>query len=137
MKKKQRTLLITLLAAGLASHPCHAYARVAELFRCGSLGRVTLISQRNQAAAPLRNTHKAELTISSKRTVKTGVVHSFMSENDRTFTSSPNDNFRNPDQTSKDNPVTLHVVSGYVYGKEREQITIYTLDEAKTCIREN
>ena len=129
--------MITLLTAGLASHASHAYAKEVELFRCGSLGRVKLTSTIDKSGSPSSNTYKAKLLISSQGIAVNGVIHSFMGGNDRTFTRLPSDNYRNPDETSNENPFTLSVVSGYVYGKKREQITIYTLNEAKTCIREN
>ena len=129
-KRTRCSLLIALLAAGLSNHPCHANhndSREIEIFQCGSLGRVILTS----------SSDKAELAINSKSLITTGVIHSFMGGNDRIFTKSQSDNFRNPDETTERNPLTLRIISGYTYGKEREQITIHTLDEANTCIRES
>ena len=129
-KRTRGSLLIALLAAGLSNHPCHANhndSREIEIFQCGSLGRVILTS----------SSDKAELAINSKSLITTGVIHSFMGGNDRIFTKSQSDNFRNPDETTERNPLTLRIISGYTYGKEREQITIHTLDEANTCIRES
>lgn len=131
-----KTLLITGLTINLQT--AHAGDSMqTERFRCGEMGEVTLKSSISSPIHPSRNAYKAQLSIGSKRLVLTGVIHSFMGGQDRTFTRSPSDNFRTPDETSKGNPITLNVVSGYVYGREREQTTIYTLSEAMTCIRES
>ena len=140
MGRTQAGLFNTLLITGLTINPQLAHpgnSMKTERFQCGDLGEVTLKSSMSSPIQPSRNAYKAQLSISSKKAVFIGVIHSFMGGQDRTFTRSLSDSFRTPDETSKGNPITLSVVSGYVYGKEREQITIYTLSEANTCIRES
>ena len=127
MDARCKSILTTVLSLGLIL-PCHAYCndnKEVEIFQCGSLGRVVLTTSSNTA----------ELSISSGKTITLGVIHSVMGGNDRTFTNSLSDNYRRPDETTKRNPFTLRILSGYVYGKSREQITIHTPAEAKTCIR--
>ena len=139
MGSTQSGIFKTLLITGLTINPQIAHAgdsMQTERFQCGDLGEVTLKSSMSSPIQPSRNAYKAQLSISSKKAVFIGVIHSFMGGQDRTFTRSLSDNFRAPDETTKGNPITLNVVSGWVYGKEREQITIYTLSEAETCIRE-
>ena len=139
MNRTQAALLNTLLITGLQMDTQHAHAddsMQTERFQCGSLGEVMLKSLTSSPIHPSQNAYKAQLSISNKKAMLTGVVHSFMGGQDRTFTRSLSDNFRTPDETKKENPITLNVVSGNIYGKEREQITIYTLSEAKTCTRE-
>ena len=138
MNRTQAALFNTLLITGLGMDAQLAHASDSmqtERFQCGSLGEVMLKSSTNTPIHPSHNAYKAHLSISSKKVMLTGVVHSFMGGQDRTFTRSLSDNFRTPDETTKGNPMTLNVISGKIYGKEREQITIYTLSEAKTCIR--
>ena len=141
MNRTRAALLNTLLITGLQMDTQVAHAddsMQTERFQCGSLGEVMLKSLTSSPIRPSHNAYKAELSISSKKVILTGVVHSFMGGQDRTFTRSLSDNFRTPAATTRGNPITLNVVPGNIYEREREreQITIYTLSEAKTCIRE-
>ena len=138
MKTPHITLLITLLIAVLASHQNAAKTsgrEQVEIFQCGSLGEVILTSSTEFSDLVPLYTPKAHLSIQGNGVIVAGVIHNFMGGNDRTFTNSPSDNFRMPGETSENNPITMSLLSGYIYGKRRDQITIYTLDEAKTCIR--
>ena len=127
-KIKNWIFLTAFLAAGLSNQPCDAHHRDdrrIEMFQCGSFGRVKLTSYSNSA----------ELKIPNKSKIAYGVIHSMMGGTDRTFTKSQTDDFRIPDKTTKENPIMLSMISGHVYGKKRDQITIHTLTETKTCIR--
>ena len=112
MDARCKSILTTVLSLGLIL-PCHAYCndnKEVEIFQCGSLGRVVLTTSSNTA----------ELSISSGKTITLGVIHSVMvemTEHSRIHS----DNYRRPDETTKRNPFTLRILSGYVYGKSRSR----------------
>lgn len=139
-KQKLNILFAIIFISGLTIHASPSYGsqdEKIEAFRCGSIGGLTLTTLAESPDQALKNTAEAYLVINDKNILYTGVIHSFMGGNDRTFTISPSQDFRRPDETAKENTLILSIISGYVYGKKREQITIYTLNEAMTCIREN
>ena len=96
---------------------------------------VALTSLPKLSSDRAQNTYSALLIIKSKKLHIPGVVHSFMGGSDRTFTRNPTDNFRQPEETSDKNPATLHIISGNVYGKNRDMTTLFTLNETNTCLR--
>ena len=140
VKQKLETLFVVISMSGLVSHASASYGshgKQVEAFQCASLGGLILTTLAESPDQALKNTAEAYLLIRDRNISYAGVIHSFMGGNDRTFTISPSQDFRTPDKTTKENILTLSIISGYVYGKDREQITIYTPNEAMTCIREN
>ena len=139
VKQKLETLFVIISTLGLVSHASASngsHGKQVEAFQCGSLGGLTLTTLSESPAPALSNRAEAYLLISDRNLSYAGVINSSMGGNDRTFTISPSQDFRTPDETTKENILTLSIISGYVYGKAREQITIYTPHEAMTCIRE-
>lgn len=140
IKSKLEAFFVIIIASVLVSHASASYGshgEQVEIFQCGSLGDLTLTTLLESPALELRNTAKAYLFISERNLSYTGVIHNFVGGNDRTFTISSSQNFRRLDETTKGSLVALSIVSGYVYGKERDQITFYTPNAVKTCIRAN
>lgn len=140
VKQKLEIFFAIISMSGLVSHASASYGshgKQVETFQCGSLGGLILTTLSESPTKSLRNKGEAYLLIRERNLSYAGVIHSSMGGNDRTFTISSSQNFRTPDETIKGNFVSLSIVSGYVYGKERDQITIYTPNEARTCIRTN
>ena len=128
---------LCIFAMVTASSPLQASEpKKVERFNCGELKMVTLKSGRARFSQKAGHTVFAgEIFIPSKRIEQKGILHSFMSGNDRTFTRRENDNFRSIDDTNANNPVMMSIrAGGFFYGKKRAEITVVLLSEAHTCI---
>ena len=106
-----------------------------EKFNCGRLGILILSSSPKALLRACHLIYNASISIPSRKLNQVGVLHSSMGGNDRSFTRKATDNFSSVDDTTSSNPVMISILGkGYFYGKQRQQITATTLNEAYSCI---
>ena len=138
LKRVVRQRLCLLLGWSLfmanTSLKAEVFSKV-EKFNCGRLGIVIVSSSPKALLRAGHLVYKASISIPSRKLNQVGVLHSSMGGNDRSFTTKATDNFRSVDDTTSSNPVMISILGrGYFYGKQRQQITVTTLNEAYSCI---